>query len=675
MVRQMGFYLSRNQVLSDRDDAENYAQEKYVPSAMASFPEVQTIFDDAAELPNAFLYNSAVVSALKRLMPADDLMEDCSFERIKESWAKFQQSFPLVRWVVWDPVTLNVSVFLLNKFRLNAGKFFYDMIHRWLLPGKRVNVSLFFAIDFRIPAFDDNIYTLAEIVVHLNDLGEFESALRNLPILETEVRLGVCSVYHATKILEIKGLVVDEKTALIQEKIASLLHGRPGDFDSDIFSQMQHFLVSGRPEFKAAREVRQMLRLICFFYLMRREVKQRMEMLPERRHLKFKLGFTRLHLPLGTKRVLSISMAMNFLKENEIFEDRHLIKAFQRFVPTAQLVPDSIFIEHLKEEKILMIYLEVMKNDGSDFAAEEIRLLRRELGEDLKKRVQQLTRPVFMPRNEEEVMRNIVTLSQELRYLRDIPQVIISFDEHTDSDVSFTVIMLRILLPYARPIQELFENSGMEYAFAIDRVKRVGTVWKKYPKEATVFRIRMPAHQFVRSDQSLDLYRARQVVLAELQRVVGEVRDYNGGMISKQLEVFEKLQQVLGSLAQQQELLLENFFHSILPVEQRGLLDPEYIKTLFIMFLELLEKEPTRGDSNALRTQTDSKLLYAMLAISDFSLKSRVLRALEPLEIPPAQLPTVAMQMADTLYLGFTYFSEDEEKREKFVITLQQAII
>ncbi|MBS3904314.1 MAG: hypothetical protein KGZ39_03205 [Simkania sp.] len=671
----MGFYLSRHQVFSGQQDEEGLTQEEYMLSKGARFPEVQTIFNDATDHPNAFLYNSVVASALKRMMPAEGILGNSSFERIREEWEKFQCSFPLFRWVVWDPVTLNISIFLLSTFRPGAGKFFHDMIHRWLLPGKKVNISLFFGVDFRIPDFDDRIYTLAEIVVHLSDLGEFDLALRNLPILETEVRLGVSSVYHAAKILEIKGLLVDEKTVLIQEKIASLLHNRPRDFDSDIFTQMQHFLVSGRAEFKAVREVRQMLRLICYFYLMRKEVRQRMEVLPERRHLKLKLGFTRLHLPLGTRRVLSVFVSMNFLRENEVFEDRHLLKALQRFVPMTQLVADSVFTEYRKEERILTLYIEVTKNDGSGFAPEEIRLLRRELGEDLKKRVQQLIRPVFMPRNEEEVMRNIVTLSQELRYLRDIPQVIISFDEHTDSDISFTVIMLRIILPHAKSLQELFENAGLEYAFAVDRVKQVGTVWKKYPKEATVFRIRLPAYQFVRGDQSLDLFRARQVVLTELQRVVGEVRDYNGGMISRQLEVFEKLQTALGSLAQQQELLLENFFHSILPVEQKGLLDPMYIKTLFIMFLEMLDKESVRGKSNAMHTLADTKLLYVMLAVGDFSLKNGVLRALEPLDIAPAQLPTVAVQMVDTLYFGFLYFSESQEAREKLILTLQQAIM
>jgi hypothetical protein len=674
MVNQMGFYLARSQVLNERDDMDDFARKGQYGTSSANFPEVQTIFNDSTDHPNAFLYNSAVVSALKRLMPVGEAMEEVSFKVLKEQWAEFCSTFPLFRWVVWDPVTLNVSIFLVSNFRISAGKFFYEMIHRWLLPGKKVNISLFFAIDFRIPDFDDQIYTLGEIVVHLNDIAEFEQALRNLPILETEIRLGVSSVYHAAKILEIKGLAVDEKTALIQERISSLLHHRPNDFDSDIFIQMQHFLIAGRSEFKAPREVRQMVRLIGYFYLMRREIKHRMELLPEKRHLKIKVGLTRLQLPFGSKRVLGVLVALNFLKDNEVFEDRYLLEAIQYFIPVIELVPDSVFIEHRKEEKIIAMYLEVTKNNGMEFHGEEIRLLRRELSEDLKKRVQQLTRPVFMPRNEEEVMKNIVVLSQELRYLRDIPQVIISFDEHTDSDISFTVIILRILLPHANSIQELFEKASTAYPFSIDRIKRVGTVWRKYPKEASVLRIRLPADSFVRSDHSLDLFRARQVVLGELKRVMGEVRDYNGGMISRQIEVFEKLQKALGEAAKQKELLLENFFHSISPVEQRGLLDPECIKNLFLLFLNLIDKGPSTDGKAEMVVEEENKILYAILNSEDLSIKNRVFHRLEPLGIPSGLLTSVAIQMVDTLYLGFIYFTEDLDAREVFVETLKESL-
>lgn len=640
----------------DGSDAEFSLSEMVRPAR--SFPHIETIFDYSADYPNSELFNTAVSNTLRKIMPPESFLSENTLEEQRAALEALKISLPLFKWIVWDSSTLNISIFLLCSFRLNAGKFFYDMINRWLLPGKRINVSMFFAIDFRMPQLDREIYTLAEIVIHLDQPEDFEQALRNLPIIATEIRLGVGSVFHAAKILEIKGLTSDEKTAMIQERIVALLHDHPEEFDSDIFIQMQHFLVACRPEFKAEREVRQMSRLICYFYLMRRDMRQKVELLPTKRHLRLKIGRTRLHLPLGMKRVLGICVALNFLKENEIFEERHLLAALVDSVPSIAMIEGSLFIEQRKEDRIQVLYLEIEKCDGSEFTSEELRRLRTGLPEDLKGRIQQLTRPVFMPRNEEEVMRNVVTLSQELRYLRDIPQVIISFDEHTDTEVSFTIVMVRILLPRSRSIQEiLLPKSAAPYTFILDRVKHVGSVWKKYPKEASVFRIRMPVGSFVRSDHSLDLLKARQTVLAEIQREVGEVRDYNGGMISHQVEVFRAVYERLGPIAHQHELLFENFFHSILPVEMRSMIAPDHVQRLFILFLSLMNRkqEVSQKEPVFFEEEESENALYLMIGLHDQSIKARLFEAIERLQIPYVELPSVIVQIVDVVYVGYIY--------------------
>lgn len=138
----MGFYITRGQLL------EGQSRTSFV-NAIAEFPDVQTIFNDSSDHPNGFLYSNAVPSLLKRFMPQREIMDDDeTAKNIHELWKEFREEFPIFRWVVWDPVTLNISIFLITTFRLSAGKFFYDMIHRWLLPGKKVNIGLFFCHRF-----------------------------------------------------------------------------------------------------------------------------------------------------------------------------------------------------------------------------------------------------------------------------------------------------------------------------------------------------------------------------------------------------------------------------------------------------------------------------------------------------------------------------------------------
>jgi hypothetical protein len=87
-------------------------------------------------------------------------------------------------------------------------------------------------------------------------------------------------------------------------------------------------------------------------------------------------------------------------------------------------------------------------------------------------------------------------------------------------------------------------------------------------------------------DGSLDLFKARQDVVHELQQVIGEMRDYNGGMISKQVELLRLLK---SSLDPKDELLVESLFHALFPIEMRSILPCELIKNLFNLWKELLD--------------------------------------------------------------------------------------
>ncbi len=633
------------------------------------FSRISSVFDTSSDHPSNVLYNNSIQNALRRILPNEFFFDE---ETPQECFDKFSKSLPIIKWLEWgEPPEKKVSIFLLCRYRPSGSKFFYDLISRWLIPGKRLHVGLFFSTDFKMCDFEEELYTISEIVLCLEGEHELDTVRRNLTILEPEIRLGVASVYHASRILEIKGLSADEKTTLIQEKIASLIQKRPQDFDYDIFSQMQHFLVMCREDFKAVREYRHMSRLISVFYLFRKVLRQQVETFSNKRHLSVKLIKARLHLPFGVKRVLAIFVGLNFLKENEIFEQKHLVKAIQSYIPDAQAIEDSFFIDEDREDKIQTIYLEIEKADHTDFSLQEIRSLRHGLPEDLKSRVEQLMRPIFMPRNEEEVMRNIVTLSHQLKYIRDLPQVVISFDEQTDRELFFTVVLVRVLFSESLSIQELFLSKKSGLQFIPDRVKKVGLLRNKYTKEATVFRVKLPNEAFLREDHSLDLYKARQEVIFRLQQVIGEIRDFNGGMIAKQLEVFLALKEMLGEAGDQYEFLLENFFHSLFPVELRSVLDPEPLKSLFLMLVTLTQEEKTR---HAFHFKRERGNLFVMISVQENNAKQKVFEAVELLNILSSQLVCLHLQLFETLYLGYIYFCDEEVSQNLFLKTLQQTL-
>lgn len=626
---------------------------------------IETIFDQSDDSPNRLLYSGSIRNALQRLLPSDFFLSEHTNEELLEQLTRL---LPVLKWSKWGNGTPCLSIILLCWQQINGVKFFYEMISRWLLPGKRPSISSFFATDFKLLGVSKDAFTLSEVVISLENRSDLELVERQLPILESEICLGLHSVYHANRILEIKGLSADEKTSFIQERITSLLKRRPNDLDHDIFTQMQHFLVMCSDEFKAAREYTHLSRLIYVFYRFLKVLRDQVGKHPQRRFVHVKLTKTCLHLPFGLKKVVGIFLGLNFLDANELFEERHFIKVLESRFSGLAIIKDSFFSHVLKEEKTQILYLEVEKEDQSDFSLTDMRQLREKLPEEIKSGIEKLTRPLFMPRNEEEVMRNIITLSNQLKFSRDLPQVIINFDTLEDLELSFTVIWLRVLKPTDLPLHGQFELSDSFIKFVPDRVKQVGMLRNKYPKEATVFRARFAAQTFLRSDHlSIDLFKARQALVSELNRIVGEFRDYNGGMIAKQHEQFLALKELLPSLEQKEELLLENFFHSIFPVEMRSLFNPLSLKKLFAMLLEIVQEASGHVGQRKPVYQVDDQHCYFLCAYQSSQEKEEITQRVQLLQIPDFQLLSVELQIAESWFLGYIYLEKAPQLRESFL--------
>jgi hypothetical protein len=92
----------------------------------------------------------------------------------------------------------------------------------------------------------------------------------NLRVIETEIKLGMVSAYHASRLLEMHLLSAQEKNGILQEKIAKLIQRNPDEIDYDIFGELQHFIVMSKDEFKTPRDPHHLSRLITLFYLFRK---------------------------------------------------------------------------------------------------------------------------------------------------------------------------------------------------------------------------------------------------------------------------------------------------------------------------------------------------------------------------------------------------------------------
>jgi hypothetical protein len=552
--------------------------------------------------------------------------------------------------IVFEAKENEIHIRIEASYRKEILKFVIEVLTNWLLPGKTLYLSKFNSVR-------DNGLVICDAVVIPASLEEEEMICENFTLLEEEIKLGVKSVYHAKKLLELKGLFLEEKESYIREALRERVHQFPNDFDSDVFTLMQKFLASVSEEYKSGHSYGALVRIIGTHYLINQRILNGTHEAPDTRHFFLKLIPLPLSTLFGEKLILGCFVGMNFLKDNEVLEDKHLLRAVRKYFPEVTLVEGSYFVQ--KEEKTLLFYVELQNDDS--FSYTEIALLKKELKEQVKGSIESLVRPVFMPRNEEEVMKYIVTLSKQVTSPRDLPQIVILFNEQTADDLIFTLVMVRPLFADTISIHEVCLTDDLDAR--IEKVRMAGTLRKTVTKEAVQIRASLRKTQFLRDDFVVDLYKARQAIVKWLVTKLGSVRDYNGGMISKQMEIFLTFQERFKEEGALHEHRLSNFFHALYPIELRSAVSIHCLQEFYQIFCKAMESE-----QNMLMKEEGS-LIYICLKEN-----KSVLETVLSLKFPPFRLLQLQLNLDEKQVVGFVFFSQSEEEKNIFLQAISRCL-
>jgi hypothetical protein len=511
----------------------------------------------------------------------------------------------------------------------------------------------------------------------------------------------------------------EEKIGEIKKNISSLWQYRSKSFDSDVFHEMTGFTSHYfRAHFATVRNPRHLSRIIALHYLFKKILLQSIQRSPHERHIRIKLFNAH-----ESNKTIGILLGIHLFHETERFGKKHLLEAVQtclyrnhlknrecdeegaqifcsetsglaqaqdiseekKFVATLPssnadssgcfgispivAVHDS-FVMDRTEEKARIFYLEIQKSSLQPFNNLELRQLRQELPPLLKKSVENLVHPIFMPRNEEEVLRTIVLLSKQIRYLRDLPHITIHYEKQTEIDIIFLVVLVRLVKETTPSFKEKLRRCPSSVRIVIDEVRVAGSLKRRIPKEAVIFRVFLEKTPFVRKDYSLDLKRARQKVSMELHRLLGEFRDFNGGMIHKQDEALEQLRIALGPVATHHEVLLENFFYSLRPGIMQTVHSSDVLCTFFDLFLKVLDQDLSQQEF-VLKTTSSPNYLFLIIGAIAPTFKEEVLAAIARLKIASYDLTSSFLIVQESATLGFIFRSEDQEKRKQ----LQQVVL
>ena len=527
------------------------------------------------------------------VIPANDRLCDYGrLEQIKQLLAimfpscdyadKFDDSLPLVK---WNNKGGSFEVYLLCKQRPGVVRFFQDMVTEHTLSSKILDINGIFSSDFFLPNVTDGLLTVASIFFKI-DPALSVTVDKALEKLQKEICVGAVSSYYATQILNFKGISADQKINIIQNKIHELVKCRYQEYDRNMIAQMQRFLLLCSEEFKNGRDYHHIVRIIAIFYKIRQWITKQ-QTIVNKRWISIKC----LPTALSQGAVLGIVIGFNVMHKHELCEEKHIFDAIKKCIPNAELIPGSFFSERSGDVLVQLSYLEIK----SSCDRTSIDIIRTRLPFLLKERIVCLVHPLFMPRNDEELFKNMVLLSKELRFIKDIPQVIITFDGQKEQEIFFTAIILRLLTEEAVLLENVLNKLQKNYNVTVERIKTFGTLRRKYVRQALVLRFVLKVTEHVKHHTHVDLYKARYEVYSHLKEAFGTIRDYNGSMIEGQNRHFEKLKKALKKNVNDE--LLESFFFSIIPGELRSVFNVELLKTFFLSFVKYINLEGFYGES------------------------------------------------------------------------------
>ncbi|MES2273301.1 MAG: hypothetical protein V4487_03835 [Chlamydiota bacterium] len=639
-----------------------------------------------------------------------DMKSSLDSEELGTIFYRLQRMLPIFRHSQLDESSNSICISYMcpADYTHGVGRYVMDTLSRWLVPGRQLAIVGGIFLNFQFVHCPSLRFFLDHKVVSINNKDELEIIRHNLPELIGEMKINIMSVYHARYISTLRNISTDQKNLLIQENLSGLLnqstedvdqslydqmqgfiskldaeekidevkknisklvHTRPKAFDRNIFYEMTHFTVLFSDEFSAKRKPRHISRVIAYQYLFKKLLQENILKTPAERHLSIKILKTTHNLE---QPLLAILIGMNFLKETERFEIRHLLDAIRSCEPTAVYVDQSLVTDR-RHEKIRFFYLEIQKPEGQGFTHNEIKLLRQKLPTELIRQIENVVHPIFMPRNEEELIRNLIVLSKQIKYVRDLPQITIHYEKQAEFDLTFTVIILRLLKGNTEPINKLLEGLQSSLKIDIDDIRIMGYLKQKYPKEATILRLTLDKSSFFRPDYSVDLLRARQKIVSELEALIGEFRDFNGGMILKQDEALTQLRQELGTLCQPQELLLETYFYSLKPGIMQTIHDSAVLRKHFELLIKTLECDFCQNPYQ-MNTLYLNQFFLGFIKASAPNYKEEILNAIAQLKIPSHELTTSYLQIDQSANFGFILRTDAPEMAQQFESKVLQTL-
>ncbi len=450
----------------------------------------------------------------------------------------------------------------------------------------------------------------------------------------------------------------------------ALLQRLLGFVDSQVLDHTQHFLLECSPQFREMRSPRQLGRLLAAAAMLKRSLNIAIARQSEERHIRISFSRLRIHFPFGSKRVLGILTIFNSFCDREAFGKNHFARAVQDILGNCKPLSLGFVHQISLTEGHVMTYLEFEKEGG--FTNADMQLLRSRLAGEIKEHIQPLEPRIYCQRNEEEVYRNAIVLSHELRTIHDIPQVMINYEQLQADDLVFFVLLARPHLMGTSSLAQLWRSSYPSISFVNERTTYLGQFSSGERKEVSIFKLFIPQKNFRCKNSSVDVYAARRFIEQALREILGDFRDYNGGLILKQHENRQKFLDLAAT--PKSRFFMESFFLSIQPLAMQCTLLPEILHRWHTLVLQTLAFPLQERSAFSLAIHEEDGWLIVSAQVCEASALPRLEEALGELTLASYEKATSWMQEDGMHVFSCAYLTYDAAARKVFLAKIEKTL-
>lgn len=326
--------------------------------------------------------------------------------------------------------------------------------------------------------------------------------------------------------------MLSKNQALLEQSVKQAIKEYPRTFDERLERGFYQLIANKEQSFFESRSFSHLRRILLGQFFLQKK----MESVLANREQIGKEVFVRIS---SFHSRICITVIRNFQRQNEIFNEKNILKAVQMHISGVKEILESFITWQSTQFPMVFWYIELQKLRGLNLVSSQTKQLEDNVRKYFLQEVTNFYPMVFWPYNYEESYRQLILMQKEIIDETYSSQVSIHFKGQISDGLEFLICLARpkSLLP--------LENKLKRLPPSVRFLSHIHSNYKRsFSIELRAFSLCISTSSFDKY-QGINLLQARKYISVLLEELVGSYRDFNGGLFAVQENHYAALRAVL----------------------------------------------------------------------------------------------------------------------------------